>query len=637
MTAPVLLDFESRSRADLKLAGGRRYWSDPTSEPLCCAWYDAETGARGVWIPGDKWPHHGRQLGAHNAMGFDRFAADRLGWTSVGPWIDTSELARKAGLPGALDALGTRWLGRPKNKEGNRLVVSLSTVRRPPKAHPRHVDAATWAKLSPDQRRRVGVQKEIDLETFERVVAYCEDDVDLLAHGWPMLEPWVDVDEDVSAVDRTVNDRGVALDVDLCRALLRCDEENGERVVAEAAALLDMTSAEVRSIARSPAQFCEALGCENAQKATAEALDHPLARARLALASIARGKLVAGLARVCDDGRLRDVARYYGAHTGRWSGRGMQLQNLPRPSKALEDLDDDVRCRLADAVLAGRHVATPDEIDVLLRACVWAPSGALAVCDFAGVEARALAWIAGDVAAVDVLTSGRHPYRVAGAAIYGLSYEAVAKGSVEYSVGKMAELACGYGGGPGALLKIANANGITLPVDLDPRAVVDAWRDAHRPIVRFWYAVERAFRAACEGRAASVGPFEFLPSVDGDAVAAMLPSGRPIVYNDPRVDDDGLSYAPAAAFARERTYGGKLAENLIQAWCRDLLADALVRAERAGLNPVMHVHDEIVCEAACDAAADAYDHLQEVMTTLPGWAAGFPVAASGFIARRYAK
>ena len=147
---PVLLDFESRSRADLKTAGGRNYWACASTEALCCAWYDTANGAVGLWLPGQSWPHVGRVLAAHNATTFDRFGAERHAFGAVG-WVDTAALARRAGLPGALDELGTRWADTPKDKIGNALVRSLTSVRRAI-----DVPAATWREWSPATKRLYG-------------------------------------------------------------------------------------------------------------------------------------------------------------------------------------------------------------------------------------------------------------------------------------------------------------------------------------------------------------------------------------------------------------------------------------------------------------------------------------------------
>jgi DNA polymerase len=372
-----------------------------------------------------------------------------------------------------------------------------------------------------------------------------------------------------------------------------------------------------------------------------------LADARKALASIARGKLLAGLARVHADGRMRDTLVYYGAHTGRWSGRGMQLHNLPRPAAYFENLPADTAYphtinakgervvdvdALAEEVIAGRP-CDADAIALLVRATLFAPPGrALVAMDFASVEARGTAWMAGDSAALDVFRSGRDPYKTAAAAIFACDYDAVTK--AQRQIGKIAELACGFGGGPAAFEKFAHAFRVDVSA-LDLDAIVGAWRTLHAPIRALWYTCERAFRSACNGRPACAGPLEFVPSDTGDAVACFLPSGRPIVYNDAHAGEDSLSYVGNRG--REHTYGGKLVENAVQATCRDLLARAMLTVDAAALPIVLHVHDEIVVEVREDSADDAARILRDAMLDVPAWAAGFPIDASGWTGRRYRK
>jgi len=677
MITPVLLDVESRSRANLKRVDGRLYWQHPSSAVLVVVWYDTANGAVGAWYPGDVWPHHGRVLAAHNAHGFDRFALERYGITAA-EWIDTAQLARKAGLPGALDALGVRWCGTPKDKVASAYTRSLSAVARPvaridalaiacPRcaaavgdacrgvkhAHKarrdaapsvgREIPATVWRDMPDDERRRVGTQPAIDAAVMSRVVAYCASDVAIMVDAWPRLAEWIPVDAEVEALDRVLNDRGVAFDSALARRLLAEDARICDAVIAEVARACGVTVAAVREAASSPAQFCAATGAADAQAATVETMAHPLARARMALASITRGKMLAGLARVGADGRMRDTMRYYGGHTGRWSSVGMQLHNLPRPDKRFEDVRGDARYpalddgaidvdAFADAVLTGRECDAAER-DLLVRATITASRGhRLAVADFASVEARGTAWAADDRDAIAVFTSDLDPYRVAAAAIYGIDYAAV---TWQRKVGKVAELACGYGGGPAAFEKFAAVYRVDLSA-LDLRATVTAWRTLHRPIVALWYACERAFRSAIEGRARTVGPFEFVPSDAGDAVACFLPSGRPIVYHAARISRDG-SLAYLGVHGTEHVYGGKLIENAIQALCRDLMAVALLRAEREGLNPVLTVHDEIVCDVPEARADGAYAALRDAMLALPAWAAGFPIGCSGWIGRRYRK
>jgi DNA polymerase len=630
---PVLLDFESRSRADLKCIGGRNYWAHASTEAICAVLYHTDTREVGLWVPGMPCPvTRDTALGAHNARGFDRFAAAKYGWPDI--TVDTSELARRAGLPGALDALALRWLGRGKDKEGSRFTLSLS---RPSRA-----------------KARLGQLPELTPEVMARVVAYCANDVEVLADGWPRLESWLDVpwENDVSRVERIVNDRGIAFDTQLARRLIEVCEANADGALEHAARELGdgMGADALRDIVMSPEQFTAFTGLENAQSETIDTVlgwgtdaladggrQYWACYARRAIASIARGKLEAGLSRVSPDGRLRDMHRYYGGHTGRWSGQGIQLQNLPRPAKRFESWGDGEICAAADAVLAGM-TCDAETVDVLLRACLTGDGAPLAVCDFSGVESRATAWCADDGAALDVFASGKDPYKVMAATIFGCAYEDIGKDE-RRQVGKIAELACGYGmGAPKFDATAAKAGSNLSKLGVDPAVVVDAWRRQHWPIVRLWRALEDAFLAAVRGDEASVswssGAFTFTPSHDGRDVAAFLPSGRPVVYNEVR-ESPGMYTRPELSYQgtkfREHLYGGKLCENLIQAFCRDLMADALVRAEDAGLEPVLHVHDEIVSRAG------NLDALHGVMTTLPQWAEGFPIGAAGHEGLRYRK
>lgn len=639
----ILADVESRSRVDLKTVGGRRYWEHASSEVLCVAFCNAETGERGLWRPGLPCPlPRDYILAAHNVMGFDRFAFEKLKWSKPShPYVDTSELARRAGLPGGLDDLGERWLGIPKDKESSRYTKALSQVKKPTKAMAKGDPYwafvyDNWKAMTDEQRREHGYQRPITEEDMAIVGPYCVSDVDILEHGWPLLKPWRHLEPDVLIADRALNDRGVYFDVDLARALLASNEANVARVLSEVAAELWATPEEVRAQAASPSQFTALTGAENAQRKTLETIDHPLARARLALANIAPGKLESGLARVSLDSRLRDTQRYYGAHTGRWSGRGMQLQNLPRPSDEFKDWGDDEICFLADAVRDRKVIATHAEINLLLRACLTAsPGNALCTYDFASVEARALAWAARDQKALEVFRSGMSPYKVMAGVIFGVDPNSIAKGTEWYTIGKIAELAAGYGMGGNKFLATALAAGSDiLAMGLDSFAIIHAWRRLHAPIVKFWRQCEDAFISAVNGHEAWAGPYCFVPG--SGAIAAFLPTGRPVVYNSARLGSDGspVFWGPHGV---EHTYGGKLAENLTQACCREFLAAALVRAEKRGLNPVLTVHDELVVDVPWSARKEGLDELKECMLELDDWANGFPVGAEGHIGRRYRK
>jgi len=264
------------------------------------------------------------------------------------------------------------------------------------------------------------------------------------------------------------------------------------------------------------------------------------------------------------------------------------------------------------------------------------------VRDFSGVEARATGWAARDENTLAVFTSGRDPYKAAAVDIYGVAYGDVT--TAQRQIGKIAVLALGYQGGPAAFAKFAEGYGIDFG-ELDIEGIVAAWRKAHSATVSLWYACQRAFIRAAGGASAWAGPFQFVPSSDGEDVAAFLPSGRPVVYRDARILHDETGRATCTHSGQVSlghwgtvyTYGGKLVENLIQAMCRDYLAEVLVDTERDGLDPVLHVHDECVCEVDTAAVGDAEDYLHSRMTAPPKWAPDFPAAASGFVGIRYRK
>ena len=678
-----LYDVESRSRCDLKARGGRAYWSHPSTEVLCIVLFNVERGAACttphagaaycddcaplLWLPGDPCPvGFDDVLVAHNAVGFDRFAIARVGWRPISDplSVDSSQLARTAGLPGSLDALGMRWLGIPKDKDASRFTVGLSTCRRPTKKRPgpegRAYTADEWRELDDEQKRARGVQADVTIEALTRVVEYCFSDVEIMIRAYPRLAEWRALEAPIVTADRVINDRGIGFDAPLARRLLAEDARNTDRAIEEAAAALSMSPERVRAIAGSPAQFGASTGLPDAQKgtlddylATADPFDDDpvahLCRARRALASIARGKLGAGLARVCPDGRLRDSVRYFAAHTGRWGGSGLQPHNMPRPADMFEGWTGAQIDTLAREVTSGRE-ASPAEIDLLLRAILCAaPGRTLVTADYSGVESMALAVCAGDTAALEVTARGLKNYSVMASKIFGVPYADIGKGAM-YAVGKMAELACQYGMGAGKFAAQARAMGVDLDaVGVTAADVVDAWRVMHAPVVQFWREIEDAFRAAVKyGETTSVSCFEISPSADGRDVAAFLPSGRPIVYTGMRLASDDRFVRPGehprqslayqGAYATEWTYGGKLVENLIQALCREFLAWSLPVVEAAGLPVVLHVHDEIVCEVPEARGAEALAKLEHAMTKgLPSWAADFPLKTAGHIGRRYRK
>lgn len=330
----VYADFETRSRADLRKVGGRLYAQHPSTEVLCAALcLESPSGDEWIeWVPGQHTPTLPPEfdLIAHNGVGFDRHIWKRLGWPAPRRLIDTAELARVAGYPEAsLEWLGANLCGVPKDLEGNKLTVSLSRVSRAKK---------TMGQLPP-----------VTPEVLARVVAYCRADVELMVKLYrEHLAVWDNSDlPGLEAADRACIDRGVCFDRELAEMLLDADEclRDAALEAAGVTDTADLAPARLKAeltrlgavVDDCTADTIEALKAEAlAQTAEGPGPTPPedlerivaLCNARQALSSIAAGKLRAGLLRCGVDGRMRDNTRYYGAHTGRWSGSGFQMQNM---------------------------------------------------------------------------------------------------------------------------------------------------------------------------------------------------------------------------------------------------------------------------------------------------------------------
>jgi hypothetical protein len=339
---PVKVDFETRSKADLKAVAGRKYSLHPTTQVICAVLEAG--GVRELWLPGDPVPKLAklavkRGACAHNGISFDRHIwANTLGWPAPAHWHDTAQYARLAGYPKAsLDFLGKTLLGIDKDKEASKLTKSLSkcyplTTRRKNKEtgewykHP-HAMAGQW-RLDP-----------IPEDVLERVIRYCQLDVKILSGIWPLLKEYSCLDREVREVDRIVIDRGIGFDAELAESLIDASLWFADR--EQRAAGVD--AALCRSVPKFLAELRKALGelascAVNAKKPTLEALldmrgVSPYARAlidaRIGTNTIAAGKLAAGLRKQIK-GRLHDELKYAGARTWRWTGEGMQLQNLTK-------------------------------------------------------------------------------------------------------------------------------------------------------------------------------------------------------------------------------------------------------------------------------------------------------------------
>ena len=592
------LDIETYSPTDLKKAGVYRYAEDPEFLILMAAWstdgktvHLAEGEDEIRDIPG----LFDDVKVAHNAQ-FERVCLSRLAGLPVGEYlppedfIDTQTLAAELGMPQKLASLAKYLEGEQKDEAGTRLINLFSKPR-------------------PGGGRNTKDDRPEDWEAFG---AYCVQDVYTLIDVHSRLGDFATKDErELYYVDQKINDRGIAIDVELAREAVRAGEENTYLNTTEFQLLTGVTNP--NSLLQ-VGDFLEEEGypLENLRAATvAEALARddvpPAARRALelrqSLALTAAKKFDSALSMVGSDGRLRGTLRFHGAHTGRWAGRGVQPQNLPRAQ--VEDPEPHIA-----ALKAGGRV-DDETLKALVRPMF---TGPFTVVDYSAIEARVLAWLAGEGWALEAFAAGRDIY-VETAARMGEGYER--------KDGKVATLALGYQGALGSL-RVMGATGS----DAELLGIVRAWRETNANIVRFWRHLETAFV-----QGGQVGEHITVKGKK-DLRYIYLPSGRPIVYRGLRrkrtPNKEELSYWDGTK--RVSTYGGKLTENITQAVARDILGAALIELERRGYRVVSHVHDEVLVEGEYPV-----EEISEVMTSAASWTKGLPLGAAGFTTYRYRK
>ena len=670
MGAPILhIDFETRSALDLREVGLANYVRHPTTDVWCMAWVLGDEEPL-TWTPKSVLPlaveDHVLREGAvyaHNApfelAVWNEIMVPRYGWPPLKPEQVhcTMAMAYAMGLPGALeDAALALGLDVLKDAEGRALMLRM--------ARPRRMDGDTpvwWDEP----------------EKLARLYAYCQQDVRVERELHKRLMPLSTKERRVWLADYAINQRGVQVDVPSAKAAVamtakvkeRCNDALGR--LTGGAVQTTTAVAALKEWLAGQGVPAESLAKQDVADLLAkDGLPEPVRKAlllRQESAKASTSKLDALIKRAGADSRLRNTLQYHGAATGRWAGRGVQLHNLVRdvpPNTTVEKILALVRNDDFDAI----DIVYGPPMSVISR-CIRgffqaAPGKVLVAGDFANVEGRGVAWFSGEdwkLRAFREADAGTGPgiYELAYAKSFGVPVESVKDPSFERQVGKTMELAFGYGGGVGAFKTMGKNMGVIVP-DAKADEFKVAWRSAHPRVKNTWYALERAAIGAVEnpGKAFSAGHpgREVRYKVAGSFLWCLLPSGRALCYPYPKVLEGEygpqLTYmkvpSPDAAdkgkiiddpkntsnWARIKTYGGSLMENVIQAICRDVLVDAMLPFCD---NVVLHVHDEIVLEVDEAKGEDARVKLEQAMRTAPAWAAGFPLFAKCKVMRRYGK
>lgn len=343
---------------------------------------------------------------------------------------------------------------------------------------------------------------------------------------------------------------------------------------------------------------------------------------------------------------MRGLLQFYGANrTGRWAGRLVQVQNLPRTyTEPLELARELVKNRKANA-LRLIYGSVPDTLSQLIRTAFIAPRGKTLIdADFSAIEARVISWLAGEEWRLEVFRTHGKIYEASASQMFGVPLERIKKGNPEYSLrqkGKVAELALGYQGSSGALIAMG-ALDMGIPEN-DLPDIVNRWREANKRIKDLWYKMDSAAVAVItQGGSVGVNGVmvsrEFNHSQNTDYMTITLPSGRKLYYISPQIgvnkwDKPSISYMgmdqSTKKWKRIETYGGKLVENCVQAIARDCLALSIEKLKKAGYEVVFHIHDEVVIE--CDKEKASLDEVVKIMSEPIPWADGLPLGADGWV------
>jgi len=663
----ITVDFETFSEAPIRRTGVRRYAADPSTDIICMAYKIDEKPAK-LWVPGDDvpkwilnkaWEQDNVTVEAHNAAMeqavFESVAGPKYGF-NVPPlkaWRCSSAKAAAHALPRKLEEVAKALAcKKQKDMEGHRSMMKLAKPRKPTKNNP----ATRWTKESSP-------------EDFAKTYAYCKDDVETEHEFSSMLRDLSPKEQRLWFLDQKLNKRGLYVDRKAITGALKIIAEYEERWNAKITSLTDGAVERATQLPRIK-KWMEAQGV-NSEKMDKLAIEMLLLRPdlpkrvrkvlkiRQLLSKTSTKKLIAMLSAVGKDGRIRDLLMFHGALTGRWSGKLIQIQNFPRGRQkdtpqlimllrigSLEFMESQIEALTDLGLIKGTDPM--DLISACLRSIIMAaPGNCLYVADYSQIEARAVAWLAGEKGMLKAFANDDPIYEEMARVIFGLkSIKDVTED--QRQVGKQAVLGCGYGMGAVKFQATCEKFGMKVSMDLAERAV-ETYRKINTRIVGMWYAQEdAAIKAMRTRRVVKCGKIAWLKK--GRFLQCKLPSGRIISYYMPKLELGvtpwgeeklQLSYmgtdSKTKKFVRIRTYGGKIVENITQGTARDIMRDAMLRLDKRKYFSAggFTVHDEVVAETKKD-----YGSLTEflaILTKPPKWGPDIPVRATGWTGERYKK
>ena len=645
MGRTLAIDIETYSDVDLISCGVYKYSSSPHFEILLIAYSvdDKETVCIDV-ANGEEPPKEFMEMllddtvtkTAFNAN-FERICFSNYYQHSFRPeaWRCTAVQAAMLALPLSLEGVGAvLGLDKQKMTEGKELIKYFCSPCKATKSN-----GGRTRNLPKDAP-----------EKWRQFKTYCIRDVDVEKQIRQRLAkfPIPKREQEIYCLDQRINDRGIMVDRNLVNHAVACDLLYKETATARAYELTGLENP--NSVSQLKLWLKEkGLEVDSLAKDTVKDLSmkaegdvQEVLKLRLATSKTSVKKYEAIDRSVCAENRVHGLLQFYGANrTGRWAGRLVQIHNLPQ--NHLPDLE------LARALVSeGRYEevelfyeSTPNVLSELIRtAFVAKPGCRFIISDYSAIEARVLAWLAGEEWRLQVFETHGKIYEASASAMFHVPIEEITKTSPLRQKGKISELALGYGGAVGALTSMgALKMGLT---EEELPGLVSTWRSANPHITAFWWAVdEAAITAVRDKKPSKVGRVSF--EYKSGILFVTLPSGRKLSYVKPRMmlnkfGREGLTYegiGESKKWMRLETYGPKLVENIVQAASRDILAEAMLRLEKEGFDIVCHVHDEVVLEVP--DGKSSVEEVNEIMAVNPVWTEGFPLKAAGFESPFYKK
>lgn len=665
------IDLETYSTVSIGAAGSYRYILDPSFEILLFAYsldgmpVEVIDVASGQVIP--LWLKNALKNSlyikhAYNAA-FEWFALSKyLGWLPPDQWRDTMLHALYCGYPASLDAAG-KAMGLPEDKKklatGKALIRYFCVPCKPSNANgnrtrnlPKH-DPAKWKLFKEYNGQDVVTEMEIDrrLSAFP-VPAFVQ-------------KQW--------ETDLTMNARGVAADMEMVSGALVIGATVKSQLMAEARQLSGLDNPNsIKQLARwlTDATDSDAEITSVTKETVATMLKQPqpanvqrMLEIRQELGKTSTKKYDALETCIADDGRVRGLLQFYGANrTGRWAGRLVQVQNLPRTyTHPLPPARQLVKDRNIDG-LRLMYGSINDTLSQLIRtAFVATPGNVLIDADFSAIEARVISWLAGQEWRLEVFRTHGKIYEASASQMFHVPIEKIKKGNPEYALrqrGKVAELALGYQGGVSAMRRMDTGHNLDDLSDDEVKGIVDRWRETNSMIRDLWNIVDSAAVTVITNGGAQTIRSETTDAVitlacELDVITGtrymtiLLPSGRKLYYPSPEIGvnrwgNPSVSYMgqnqTTKRWERVETYGGKLVENIVQAIARDCLAIAIENLEAQGLHVVFHIHDEVVIDTPAWADNDTMlDTVTKIMTKPIPWAQALPLNADGWVDKFFKK